>query len=104
MPNRIDNVPPSPEPRRTQRTGPGDTDQTNRTESPPPADEDSVEISGAAQQAQAEQTRLQDAARGVPDIREDRVAQARERLANGELDSDEVRRIIANRLLDQFGV
>ncbi|MCZ6633950.1 MAG: flagellar biosynthesis anti-sigma factor FlgM [bacterium] len=103
MPNRIDNVPPSPESKRTQRTEPGGTGQTDRPESTLPAG-DSVEISGTAQQAQAEQNRLQDAARGIPDIREDRVAQARERLANGEFESDEIRRIIADRLLDQFGV
>ena len=34
----------------------------------------------------------------VPDVREDRVAQAKERLASGHYDSDEVRRDVAAKL------
>ena len=103
MPNRIDHVPPAPDPRRTQRTESQGTESGNQSESTAPV-EDRVEISSAAQQARTEQERLQDAARDIPDIREDRVAQARARIESGELNSEEIRRVIADRLLDQFGI
>ena len=50
------------------------------------------------------ETRLQEEARDISDVREDRVAEVRQRLQSGELDRDEVNRVIADRLLEQFGI
>jgi anti-sigma28 factor (negative regulator of flagellin synthesis) len=40
----------------------------------------------------------------MPEVREDRVAQAKARLEAGEYDSEGVKRQIADRLLEQFGL
>ena len=61
---------------------------------------DSVDLSADAQLA----TRLADETRNTPDVREDRIAEVRARIDSGELDSEEVRGVIADRLLDQFGI
>ena len=95
MPGRIDGT---PLPEGLQRTRQNDTRRTqDNTEASGASDAgDSVEISDTAS--------LQNAAREVPDIREDRVAQARARIEAGEYDNENVRRIVADRLLDQFGI
>ena len=49
-------------------------------------------------------TRMADEARQAPDVREDRIAEVKARIESGELDSDEVRGVIADRLIDQFGI
>lgn len=69
-----------------------------------PQASDSVELSADAQRAQALQDRLSQEVRDVPDVREDRVAQARARMQAGEYDTENVRRVIADRLLEQMGL
>lgn len=61
---------------------------------------DSINLSTDAQ-VRAE---LTEEARNLPDVREDRIAEIRERIASGELDTEEVRRVIADRMLDQLGI
>lgn len=95
MTGRIDGLPAPEGPQRTRGNEPRRTPDNARTkESQAPSDR--VELSEA--------TRLQEAARKLADIREDRVAQARARIAAGDYDAENVRRIIADRILEQFGV
>jgi len=100
---RINELAQPDDPRRVERSGVRRTEDAGE-EAGAEAAGDSVEVSSDARQAQDLQSRLAQEARNVPDVREDRVAEARARLAAGEYDSDEVRETIANRLLDQFGV
>ena len=103
MPGRIDGLPAPEAPRRPQQTDTGRSQTDARTDTKVDA-ADRIELSESARQALAQQSRLNDAARSVPDVREDRVTQARARLEAGEYDTEEVRQTIADRLLDQFGV
>ena len=66
--------------------------------------EDSLSISDGARKTEALRSGLLDAASRLPDVRQERVAQARARLEAGEYDSENVRRVVADRLLDQFGL
>tara|TARA_Y100000588_G_scaffold377342_1_gene456356 strand:- start:787 stop:1116 length:330 start_codon:yes stop_codon:yes gene_type:complete len=92
----------------SQPEGPRRTEQTRRREEPARGTEqageasstDRVDLSSDAQLA----TRMADEARQAPDVREDRIAEVKARIESGELDSDEVRGVIADRLLDQFGI
>ena len=60
----------------------------------PPVAGDRVEISGEA--------RLSQALAGVPDIRVDKVAAARQAIAADQLDTPEHMDVALNRLLDEF--
>ena len=93
MPGRIEGT---PIPEGPQRTHQSDPRRQNTAASDTTDAADSVEISDTAA--------LQSAARDLPDISEDRVAQARARIASGEYDNENVRRIIADRILDQLGL
>lgn len=100
---RINDLAQPDDPRRVERAETRRTEEA-REESRTDAPGDSVELSNASQRAQELQSWLAQEARSAPDVREDRVAEARARLEAGEYDSDEVRETIANRLLDQFGI
>lgn len=54
------------------------------------------------QQIRAHQARLTEAAKNAPDVRADRVAQARARVQEGFYDRPEVRSAVAGRLLQSF--
>ena len=95
MPGRIDGTPVPEGPQRTRQNEQRRSQNTTDTSKTSGTD-DSVELSDVAT--------LQSAAREVPDVREDRVAQARARIAAGEYDNENTRRIIAERILDQFGL
>ena len=92
----------------SQPEGPRRTDQTQRREEPTRGTQqtgdasatDRVDLSTDARLA----TQMADQARQTPDVREDRIAEVRARIESGELDSEEVRGVIADRLLDQFGI
>ncbi|MDA0746019.1 MAG: flagellar biosynthesis anti-sigma factor FlgM [bacterium] len=102
---RINDVSQPDEIRRVERTDARRTEEKRsevRAESGQPSD--SVELSPSARQAREMETRLQEEARDISDVREDRVAEVRQRLQSGELDRDEVNRVIADRLLEQFGI
>lgn len=102
---RIHDLPPSSDPRRVERSDARRAERTARPEgSGEAAKADSVELSEEGRQVQDLRDRLTEAARGMPEVREDRVAQARARLAAGEYDSEGVSRQIADRLLEQFGL
>lgn len=95
MTGRIDGLPAPEGPQRTRQSETRRTPDNVRTKERETSS-DSVDLS--------ENTRLQEAARKLADIREDRVAQARARIAAGDYDAENVRHIIADRILEQFGV
>ena len=67
---------------------------------------DGVKISSDAQETASLHTRLTEEAANTPDVREDKVADVKARIESGEFDanSDEVKRAVADRLLNQFGI
>ena len=103
---RINDVPQPDEPRRIQRADARRSQEARETTGTrrPNETADSVEVSNEARGAQEMQQRLTDAARNTPDVRQDRVAAAREKMQAGAYDSEAVRGTIADRLLEQFGI
>ncbi len=102
---RIHDIPQPDDPRRTERAETRRTEQAKRqARAQDAAPSDSVELPDDVRRVQDLQNRLTEEARSAPDIREDRVSQARAKLESGELDSEDVRRTIADRLLEQFGI
>ena len=107
--SRIDGVPQSDparrpdrtEARRTESRRAEDTGRSRSNEQAPALSVDRVELSADAQWVQELQNQL---VRYVPDVREDRVAQARVRIQAGDYDTENVRRVIADRLLEQLGL
>jgi anti-sigma28 factor (negative regulator of flagellin synthesis) len=89
-------------PRINDLPAPEGPERTQRAEERRQAD--AARSSTTARQTQELQTRLADTARDIPDVRQDRVAEARARLESGEYDSESVRRVIADRFLDQMGI
>ena len=65
---------------------------------------DRVELSDDARQLETVKNRLAEEARNQPDVREDRVAQAKARLEAGEYEGENVKRVIADRILEQLGL
>ena len=103
---RINDLPHPEGPRRTERTETQRSDGAERTpkRAVTAAPADRVEVSADARQVQDLQKDLTDAARELPEIREDRVALARARIEEGHYDSEQVRRTVADRLLSLFGL
>ena len=101
---RINDLPAPEGPERTQRAEERERSEAAKSRTGGTTAADSIEISSGARETQELQGRLVDAARDVPDVRQDRVAEARARLESGELDSENARRVIADRLLDQMGI
>jgi len=101
---RINDLPAPEGPERTQRAEERRQADAARSRSASGTGADSIQISTTARQTQELQTRLADTARDIPDVRQDRVAEARARLESGEYDSESVRRVIADRFLDQMGI
>ena len=103
---RISDVPQPDDPRRTQRADERRAQEARRSDPARRSNEtaDTVEVSAQGRDVQAMQDRLTDAARNTPDVRQDRVAAAREKLRSGEYDTEEVKHAIADRLLEQFGI
>ena len=64
----------------------------------------STDATDDVSQIRARHASLIDAAKNTPDVRADRVAQARERVQEGFYDQPEVRSTIADRLLRSFGL
>lgn len=102
---RISDVPQPVDPRDPRRVeGERQRDQaesTSRTERP-----DSLNISSDARETESLRARLTDEAANTPDVREDKVADVKTRIASGEFDanSDEVIRAIADSMLNQLGI
>lgn len=102
---RIHDLPQPNDPRRTEREETRRTEQARRqAQARDTAPSDSVELSDGVRRVQDLQNRLTEEARNTPDVWEDRVAQARAKLESDELDRENVRRTIADRLLEQFGI
>jgi negative regulator of flagellin synthesis FlgM len=64
---------------------------------------DSIDVSEEAK-ARAELLRATEIVRGTSDIREDRVAEAKRRLENPDYIDDRVKGLVADRILDIFGL
>jgi len=104
---RISDIPQPTDPRDPRGVRGRRERQTSET---PSADRasgtDSVNISTDARETDALRTRLTEGAANTPDVREDRVADVKARIASGEFDanSDEVKQAVAEGLLDQMGI
>lgn len=64
---------------------------------------DSADISSEAK-ALAEESRIREMVDKAPDIRQDKVDEVREKLANGAYDNDEVMNQVAERLMKVLGL
>lgn len=105
MPGRIDGNLPPQGPQRTQQDNARRTQENRNSETASTTDAgDRVELSNSAQEARELESRLQNEVRNVPDVRQDRIEEVRERIANGEFDNESVRRVIADRILTQLGL
>ncbi len=106
MPGRVDGLSAPEGPQRTRQNESRRTsDNTRSSENTASANEaDRVELSTAAQDTRQLESKLQNAASDIPDVREHRVAQVRARIASGEYENENVRRIIADRILSQLGI
>lgn len=105
MPGRIDGNLPPQGPQRTQQENTRRVQENRNQETASATDAgDRVELSSAAQESRELESRLQNEVRNLPDVREDRVAEVRERIASGEFDNESVRRVIADRILTQLGL
>ena len=100
---RINDLAQPDDPRRVERSETRRSEEAREDSRPEPAG-DSVELFSDVRQAQELQSRLVQEAKNAPEVREEKVAEARARLEAGEYDSEEVRETIADRLLDQFGI
>ncbi len=101
---RIQDVPQPDDPRRVQRAQERRTEESRETAKTETAATDRVDVSNEARDAENLRATLSSEVKNVPDVREDRVAAAKEKLASGELDSEEARRASADSLLEQFGL
>ena len=104
---RISDIPQPTDPRDPKRVEGRRERQTSVTRSTASASRrDSVNISTDAKETDALRERLTEEAGNIPDVREDRVAQVKARIASGEFDadSDEVKRAVAEGLLGQMGI
>ncbi len=97
---RIGDLPQSEGPRRTEQTRRREEPTRGTDQSDDTSSSDRVDLSTDARLT----TRMADEARKAPDVREDRIEEVRAKIESGELDSEEVRGVIADRLLDQFGI
>jgi negative regulator of flagellin synthesis FlgM len=64
---------------------------------------DSIDVSDEAK-AKAELLRAEELVRSASDIREDRVAEVRERLKDPNYINDSVKGLVADRIMDMFGI
>ncbi|MBT3604777.1 MAG: flagellar biosynthesis anti-sigma factor FlgM [Candidatus Latescibacteria bacterium] len=105
MPGRVDGNLPPKGPQRTQQENTRRVQENRNQETASAADAgDRVELSSAAQESRELESRLQNEVRNLPDVREERVAEVRERIASGDFDNENVRRVIADRILTQLGL
>jgi negative regulator of flagellin synthesis FlgM len=105
MPGRVDSNLPPQGPKSTQQKRAAVTQESRNREVASATDAgDRVELSGAAQETRELESQLQARVRDLPDVRQDRIAEVRSRIASGEYDNENVRRVIANRILTQLGL
>lgn len=64
---------------------------------------DEVEISEEARQL-AEAAKIEEIVRQTPEIREDRVAEVKEKLERGEYNNEEVINVVAERIMKALGL
>lgn len=106
---RISDVPQPIDPRdpkRVESRRDADTSETKSSGASGATGADRVAISSDARESEALRDRLTQAAANTPDVREDKVAEIKERIANGEFDanSDQIKRAVADAMLDQLGL
>lgn len=105
MPGRIDGNLPPQGPQRTQQNNARRIQENRNDETASTADAgDRVELSSTAQETRELESRLQNEVRNLPDVREQRLSEIRDRIASGEYDNENVRRVIADRILTQLGL
>ena len=64
---------------------------------------DSIDVSEEAK-AKAELLKAAELVRSSPDIREDRIAEVKKRLEDPNYINDSIKGIVANRIMDMFGI
>ena len=64
---------------------------------------DSIDVSEEAK-AKAELLRMKDIVKGSADVREDRIAEVKRRLEDPNYINDSVKGLVADRIMDMFGV
>jgi len=105
---RISEVSQPIDPREPKRVGDRrPSDSTSETASDSATSRsDSVNISSDARDTDALRYKLTAEAANTPDVREDKVADVKARIASGEFDanSDEVKHAVANGILNQLGI
>jgi flagellar biosynthesis anti-sigma factor FlgM len=102
---RIGDVPLPDGPKRNEQVSSRRSDETRRKAAGPEVKgDDRVDLSPDARQVEQTAQRLTDEARRLPDVRQDRVEQARARLKSGDYETPGAKREIADRLLEQFGI
>ncbi len=103
---RISDVPQPDDPRKVEQAAARKAQEARRSTNARASNDtaDTVEVSSKGREGVQIQQRLADAARNTPDVRQDRVEAAKQKLRSGEYDSEEVRQTIADRILEQFGV
>lgn len=105
MPGRIDGNLPPQGPQRTQQNNARRIQENRNNETASTTDAgDRVELSNTAQETRELESRLQNEVRNLPDVRQERLTEIRERIASGEYDNESVRRVIADRILTQLGL
>ncbi|MFT5365726.1 MAG: negative regulator of flagellin synthesis FlgM [Candidatus Latescibacterota bacterium] len=105
MPGRVEGHLPPQGPQRTQQNNASRAQETRNQDTASATDAgDRVELSNATQETRELESNLQNGVRNLPDVREDRIAEVRERIASGEYNNESVRRVIADRILTQLGL
>ena len=101
---RIQDIPQPDDPRRVQRNQERRTEESREAAKTEATASDRVDVSNEARNAENLRATLSNEVKNVPDVREDRVAAAKEKIASGGLDTEEARRASADSLLEQFGL
>jgi len=99
---QIYNITPSEKPKGIQRKG-----VKAKVETPPVKNGDKIEISSEARKLRDTQAIFKSAAAALkesPEVREDKVQEVREKMEQGYFQTAEVRREIAEKILQNFGL
>lgn len=103
---RISDVPQPIDPRDSNRAESSRQRETTESQQSQTSNIDSVSLSPDARETEALKTKLTAEVRNTADVREDRVADVKARIASGEFgpNSDETKQAVADALLNQMGV
>ena len=103
---RISDTPQPIDPRNTGKTDGRRQKETTETRTSSTSRPDSVDLSTDARETESLKSTLTEEVKNTADVREDKVADVKARIASGEFDpnSAETKRAVADALLNQMGV